>query len=73
MSQTVTPSKINPDGLALNRLENQKNSAAILGKRLHELNNDANYQADSRFAAKKLAEEKYQARTVVWSQAVAEK
>jgi methyl-accepting chemotaxis protein len=63
-----------PGRLALNRLGPQKaSSSSSFGKKAAETKGSADDFGQSRYAAKKLAEEKARARTVARAQAVAEK
>jgi methyl-accepting chemotaxis protein len=62
-----------PSRLALNRLGPQKTSTPTYGKRPAETKGQPDDLGQSRYAAKKLAEDKARARTVARAQAVAEK
>jgi methyl-accepting chemotaxis protein len=62
-----------PNRLAMNRLGPQKGSGTPPAKKTTESNGNGDDLAESRFTAKKLADEKARARTVARAQAVAEK
>ncbi len=62
-----------PNRLAMNRLGPQKGSGTPPARKNAESNGNGDDLAESRFTAKKLADEKARARTVARAQAVAEK